>query len=474
MASFPPIIQGGMGVGVSSWPLARAVAMAGQMGVVSGTGIDTVLARRLQLGDLDGSIRRALQSFPFPEIAKRVFEHYFCPGGKSPRAAYKSKPVPALQPPRALAELTVVANFVEVFLAKEGHSGPVGLNLLEKIQLQTLPSLFGGLLAKVDVVLMGAGIPRSIPHALDRLSRNEVAELAVDVSGALPEDRFTTRFDPGAFGSGLIPDLVRPKFLAIVASATLAQALIRRSEGEVDGFVVEGSSAGGHNAPPRGGVVLDGRGEPIYSLADEPDMAKFRELGRPFWLAGSYGTPEKLPEARSEGARGIQVGTLFALCHESGIAPHLKDEAIRKCLSGEAQVFTDPHASPTGFPFKVMSLDGTLSEFEIYSRRERRCDMGYLRQAYRKADGRVGFRCPAEPVADFVAKGGAFEETQNRKCLCNGLLATIGLGQIHKGVPEPPLVTIGDDVRNLIRFLGPNRTSYSARDVLEYLLTWTA
>ncbi len=469
MASFPPIIQGGMGVGVSSWPLARAVAMAGQMGVVSGTGIDTVLARRLQLGDLDGSIRRALQSFPFPEIAKRVFERYFCPGGKSPRAAYKSKPVPALQPPRALAELTVVANFVEVFLAKEGHSGPIGLNLIEKIQLQTLPSLFGALLAKVDVVLMGAGIPRSIPHALDQLSDHQPAELSIEVSGALADERFTTRFEPGDFATEAIPRLHRPTFLAIVASATLAGALIRRSEGEVDGFVVEGPTAGGHNAPPRGGVVLDAGGEPIYSSVDEPDLAKFRELDRPFWLAGSYGAPDRLREALAEGAQGIQVGSLFALCQESGIAPHLKSAAIHKCLEGDARVFTDPHASPTGFPFKVMGLEGTLSEAEIYERRERRCDLGYLRQAYRKANGKVGFRCPAEPVADFVAKGGVAEDALGRKCLCNSLLATIGLGQISKGVAEPPLVTIGDDVRNLCRFLGSGRLAYTAHEVVQYL-----
>lgn len=40
----PIIIQGGMGVAVSAWPLARAVAETGQLGVVSGTGIDVVVA----------------------------------------------------------------------------------------------------------------------------------------------------------------------------------------------------------------------------------------------------------------------------------------------------------------------------------------------------------------------------------------------------------------------------------------------
>jgi len=47
MTAFPKIIQGGMGVAISNWKLARAVSRLGQLGVVSGTGIETILARRL-------------------------------------------------------------------------------------------------------------------------------------------------------------------------------------------------------------------------------------------------------------------------------------------------------------------------------------------------------------------------------------------------------------------------------------------
>ena len=36
-----------MGAGVSNWRLAQAVAKLGQLGVVSGTALDLVLARRL-------------------------------------------------------------------------------------------------------------------------------------------------------------------------------------------------------------------------------------------------------------------------------------------------------------------------------------------------------------------------------------------------------------------------------------------
>jgi len=60
----PVIIQGGMGVGVSNWHLAKTVSKKGQLGVGSGTALGIIIARRLQLGDADGSIRRALSFFP--------------------------------------------------------------------------------------------------------------------------------------------------------------------------------------------------------------------------------------------------------------------------------------------------------------------------------------------------------------------------------------------------------------------------
>ena len=77
----PRIIQGGMGVAVSSWRLARAVAQAGQLGVVSGTAADTVMARRLQQGDPGGHVRRALEAFPYPAMARRVIDQFFVDGG---------------------------------------------------------------------------------------------------------------------------------------------------------------------------------------------------------------------------------------------------------------------------------------------------------------------------------------------------------------------------------------------------------
>ncbi len=464
----PAIIQGGMGVAVSSWRLARAISTVGQLGVVSGTALDIVLARRLEVGDPTGDVRRALRHFPSAEVAERVLESHFVPGGRAEGEPFAGVPMPTAAPTRRRQELAVVAGFVEVFLAREGHGGLVGINFLEKIQMPTPATLYGALLAGVDYVLVGAGIPRDIPGLIDGLVRHEAVTLPLHVTGARPEEPFEIRFDPRGILLKAPPPLRRPRFLAIVASATLAVSLARRTEG-VDGFVVEGPTAGGHNAPPRGPLTLE-RGQPVYGPRDEVDLAKFRALGLPFWLAGGYATPDRLRQARNEGAAGIQVGTAFAFCEESGLDPTLKARVIARARNGGTGVFTDPLASPTGFPFKVAQLEGTLSDAGVYEARERRCNLGYLRELYRRDDGTLGYRCPGEPVDDYVRKGGRIEDTDGRKCVCNGLLATVGLGQRRDGWAEPAIVTAGDDLEQLARLLPDDGSSYAAADVVAYLL----
>jgi nitronate monooxygenase len=228
-------------------------------------------------------------------------------------------------------------------------------------------------------------------------------------------------FDPRAFheANSPVPVLTRPEFLPIVASSALAAILIRKSSGRISGFVIEGPTAGGHNAPPRGSMKLTSDGEPVYGPRDVVDLATMRELGYPFWLAGGYGSRERFQEALAQGAAGVQVGTAFALCVESGLIPEVRRALIAKALAGQAKIRTDPVVSPAGFPFKVAQLEGSLSEEGVYRSRKRVCDLGFLREVYRRPDGSIGYRCPAESEASFVAKGGAVEDTAGRACLCN-------------------------------------------------------
>ena len=464
------IIQGGMGVAISSWKLAKIVSQKGQMGVVSGTGLSAVLMRTLQMGDLEGHARRALDAFPVPHIARRIMDKYFIEGGKGADQPYKRVSMHTLKKDQELEDITVLGSFVDVFLAKEGHNGVVGINLLEKIQLPTLPVLYGALLAGVDYVLMGAGIPMEIPGALDKLAENEVAILNIDVDGSGKEDNFTYSFDPRTIVGDSFRKLKRPNFLAIISSAVLAMALVKRAKGEVNGFIVEGPLAGGHNAPPRGKLQLTDTGEPIYGEKDVVDLDKILAYERPVWLAGSEGSAEGLRDALRRGATGIQVGTAFAYCEDSGFTPEIRRQALDKVLAEEMSVYTDPLASPTGFPFKVAQLEGSMSEQSKYEERNRICDLGYLRKPYKKEDGNVGYRCKSEPVEQFLKKGGDEESTKGRKCLCNALLAACGHPQVQKkGYLELPLVTAGDGLVHLKSFMKDGATSYTAEDVLEEL-----
>ena len=471
MGKPPTIIQGGMGAGVSNWRLAQAVSQVGQLGVVSGTALDQIFVRRLQDGDPGGHMRSGLDHFPFPNMAERIWHAYYVSGGKQESESYKNLPMHAKGGPRELEELCIVANFVEVSLAREGHSNPVGINYLEKIQIPHLPSLYGAMLGGVDYVLMGAGIPLKIPGVLDCLANHERATYPLHVTGAHEDEDTLLTFTPAEFMERALPRLVRPRFLAIISSNVLAATILKRANGRVDGFVIEGPTAGGHNAPPRGKLQLDESGDAVYGERDRVDLEKIRELGLPFWLAGGYGSPGKLREALAAGAVGVQVGTAFAYCAESGLRSDYKNAILRKVVCGEARVATDPSASPTNFPFKVVQLEGTLSDDQVYLARPRVCDLGFLREPYKTAEGTIGYRCSAEPVTTYVSKGGKAENTAGKRCLCNALMATIGHPQVRNGkFTEKGLVTSGNDLTKLQRFLPlGDELTYTASDVIAKL-----
>lgn len=469
----PPIIQGGMGVAVSGWRLARQVSRAGQLGVVSGTAMDAVLSRVLQDGDPGGHYRRAMDAFPSPAMAQRVLDKYFVDGGKAEGAPYKPMPKLSLELSPAAQELAVVGNFAEVWLAKDGHDGVVGVNCLEKVQMATPTALFGAMLAGVDYVLMGAGIPREIPALLRALAEGAPGRVSVDVVGG--KLRHYAEVDPAAILGAELPPLTRPDFLAIISVDQLASYLYRDPEIRPDGFVVERPPAGGHSAPPRGKMQLDEHGDPVYGARDEARLEAMAAIGLPFWMAGAYSTPAMVAEARAAGAVGVQVGTLFALSDESGLSGGPKEQLRDRLRSGELAVRNDPRASPTGFPFKVADLEGTMSEQTVYEERPRLCDLSYLRQPFEREDGVVGYRCASEPVHMYLKKGGAEADTVDRKCLCNGLMANIGLGQHRKdGYVEDMIVTLGQDLVGASELIERHPQGWSATQALDYLLEGSA
>lgn len=465
----PTIIQGGMGVGVSNWKLANAVSRLGQLGVISGTAIDTVIVRRLQMGDQDGSVRRALANFPLPAIAENIIERYFIPGGKAENAPFKTTPVFSLKTPPHLFDLAVASSFAETFLAKEGHTNPVGINLLTKIKLPNIPVLFGALLAGVDYVLMGAGIPLKFPSILNDLVQGKETGQEIDIAGE--KSTWWQAFDPKKYFPMHYPKLKRPQFFPIISSTVLALTFAKKANGKVDGFVIESPKAGGHNAPPRNKDAVTASGEPIYTDRDTPDLEKISKLNIPYWLAGGFADKAHIAQAKQLGAKGVQIGTAFAFCNESGITQDLKRKIIAKVQQGDIDVRTDPHLSPTGFPFKIVQLEGTLSDDNVLQQRPQRCDLGYLREIHMDSHGKTTYRCPAENQQNYVRKGGAAANQVGKKCLCNSLCAAVGLGQSRQSnYSEPALVTAGDSLKEIKTFLKPGKDSYSAATVIRELL----
>ena len=81
------------------------------------------------------------------------------------------------------------------------------------------------------------------------------------------------------------------------------------------------------------------------------------------------------------------------------------------------------------------------------------------------------FAAPPSLLTTSRGKAGDVEETVDRACLCNNLVATAGYGQRRAdGVVEPPIVTSGKVFEQIREFIKPGKEDYSARDVLDYLL----
>ncbi|MEK7514632.1 MAG: nitronate monooxygenase [Patescibacteria group bacterium] len=461
------VIQGGMGVYISTPFLASLCSRGGALGTVSCVGVERVLARILQSGDPGGYYRRALAHFPFPEIVQRIIKTYFVDGGIPAGQKFKRLPAFSLQPRSDLIKLTVVASFAFVWLAKEGHAEPISVNYLEKMQIPHIYHLTGAMLAGVDYVTMGAGITLQIPGVLDALSEGGAPCYRVLVEGS-KNGTETISFDPQKFFGARFPKLKRPGFLPIVSTDVLASLMAKRlPAGSIQGFVVERPTAGGHNASPREKEMFDGTGQPIYGPRDEVNFNKLRNLGIPFWIGGSFASPEGLAHARTLGASGIQVGSIFALSEDSGMMPSFRSEMRRLGYRGELVIRTDPNASSTGFPFKVAQLPGTQSDPSVYGARPRVCDLSALLIAYQQKDGKVGFRCSGEPIEDYLRKGGKLEDTVGVRCLCNGLFSAVGFGNPS----EFPIFTMGDDVSFLRHLMRDEHTSYRATDAIAYLLS---
>ncbi len=504
------LIQGGMGVHVSNWRLARTVARQRPgvaVGTVSGTALDVVYVRLLQLGDPGGHARRALEALDEAygvTIGRSICDRYFIAGGKAPGDRFRSAPMQIVRAhdgrksfplPNGSAgvvpvkldddviELLIATGFAEVWLAKEGHTGQIFINFLNKIELPLIYVLYGAMLAGVDGVIVGAGNPEGLPAICRKLANHDAVTHEISMLYRESGEEFAIAFDPRQLAGGKFAaqPLAKPAFLAIVSLERLVLALAESKSAPPDGFIIEHHTAGGHNANPMGPMVKDALGQPIYGSKDEADLEAIRAVGIPFWLAGGYGSGPKLQEALAAGARGVQVGTAFALAEESGMKPEYRSAILAAMKNGvdDADLVRTTVFSPTGFSFKVVQLQDTLASDDVYESRPRICDIGMLQQrGFNKPDElgqRTLFqRCPAAPIDSYVKHRGLERNTEERRCLCNGLLACVGLGQVKKIqgelVEEPAIVTLGNHLDGVRRLSRQGQVHYHVQDVVADIL----
>jgi nitronate monooxygenase len=504
------LVQGGMGAYVSNWRLAKAVAMerpGTTVGTVSGTGLDVIYVRLLQLGDPGGHVRRALAAFDAQfgiAIGQKICDRYYIEGGKAPTARFKSAPLqvlrardgsnvipaPSQQPvPVSLTlsqdaiELLIASGFAEVWLAKEGHDGNIFINFLHKIEAPLIYGMYGAMLAGVNGVIVGAGNPDGLPAICSRLAYHRAVTHDLSVLYRVAGEVFGLAFDPRLVADGRLAQepLRRPAFLAIASLENMVQGLAQSQSGAPDGFIIEHHTAGGHNASPQGPLRTDGEKQPLYGPKDEPDLQAIHQVGLPFWLAGGYGSREKLQEALAAGATGVQVGSNFALAQESGMKPTFRAAILERLRQGadDATLVKTTLFSPTGFPFKVVQLDDTVANEAVFAARRRVCDLGLLQRpglSKPAADGtrRLFQRCRAAPLSDFISKRGLQRNTEDQRCLCNGLISCVGLGQVGTQggelVEEPAIVTMGNHLDGVRRLSRHGQTPYWVRDAVTDIL----
>jgi hypothetical protein len=109
----------------------------------------------------------------------------------------------------------VVSAFAEVMRAKHHHDGVVGINVLRKIAMPIPATIYGAMLAGVDVVLTGAAARTRCHACSTALARHDEGVLSVKVLRAPSRAEHATRFAPAhVAGLPIGAPLDRPRFLA--------------------------------------------------------------------------------------------------------------------------------------------------------------------------------------------------------------------------------------------------------------------
>lgn len=448
-----PILVPGMGVWISNHYLVREFALLGQSGILSGVALEHIFLRRLLKRDAD--LLRAMRYFPNQEIVQEVMEKFCVPEGKDSNKKLRYLPLFTQKPSQLLQKVVILANFCEVWLAKRGHNQPIGINYLAKVEMPMLYAFYGAMLAGVDYIVVGAGHIPKLGETLKKLKKHKEVELELHVVGAPSDKSFKMRFNPvEIMGKSILSKkLVKPLLFLIFSSNTLAIRYGRNKD--VDGIQIEiAKDAGGH----------------IGSEALIELNLIMEKLKKPIIVTGGFADQAGYLLAKEFGVAAIGAGTISSHSRNAGFTKEIKHQVYEAVKNGKAMTRINSTASPTGFDFRELVLEGTLSQEDVLNKRVRGCRFGCLRTVYyfidEEGSGSLGYRCPAEPINIFTGKGGDIEKARYARCLCATLIADTG----HGDPSEPIYITAGTHINDIQNLINDNGELYTAEDVVNWIM----
>jgi nitronate monooxygenase len=124
-----------------------------------------------------------------------------------------------------------------------------------------------------------------------------------------------------------ILDEFRRRGIALIGTATTVDEAIALEQAGVDVIAASGFEAGGH----RGSFLRPSEDSLTGTMALVPQVVDAVRL--PVVAAGGIGDARGIVAAFALGAEGVQMGTAFLACEESGATPHHR----KALLSGQAQ-----------------------------------------------------------------------------------------------------------------------------------------
>ena len=385
-----------MGVAVSGWRLAREVSLAGHLGVVSGTAMDAVLARRLQDGDPGGHYRRALAHFPSPAMARAGARHLLRRGRPQRRhplqAAAQADPAHRPRRPGARRRRQL----------RRGVAGQGGPRRRRRHQLpREDPARHADRHPRRDARRRrlrahgrrhpARGAPaaarargrRGRPHPGRRRRRHRCSGF-VEVDPARPARRRPAAAAPGPTSSPSSRSTSSPR----TCTATRRSAPTASS-----------SSARRPAATPRrraAGCSSTSTASRSTAPATRPTSTKMAAIGLPFWMAGAYGTPEQVAAAVRGRARSACRSAPCSRCaRESGITRRLARAGARPAAAGDLDGAQRPAGQPDRLPVQGGQPRGHRQPRPRSTRPATRlCDLSYLRQPVRarQRHGRLPLR----------------------------------------------------------------------------------